>query len=75
MPLPPFLKRVNFNGEVSNKRPSRISHKEGERNDAYCNENAMFISMPLEVYNFEHRFSQNVIKHGCISLSFLQLVV
>ena len=26
---------------------------------------------PLEVYNFELRFSQNVIKHGCICLSFL----
>ena len=26
---------------------------------------------PLEVYNFELCFSQNVIKHGCISLSFL----
>ena len=26
---------------------------------------------PLEVYNFELRFSQNVIKHGCIYLSFL----
>ena len=26
---------------------------------------------PLEVYNFELRFSQNVIKNGCISLSFL----
>ena len=26
---------------------------------------------PLEVYNFELRFTQNVIKHGCICLSFL----
>ena len=26
---------------------------------------------PFEVYNFELRFSQNVIEHGCISLSFL----
>ena len=26
---------------------------------------------PLEVYNFELRFSGNVIQNGCISLSFL----
>ena len=26
---------------------------------------------PLEVYHFELRFSQNVIKNGCISLLFL----
>ena len=31
----------------------------------------MLYLYPLEVYNFELRFSQNVIKHGCISLSFL----
>ena len=41
--LPPFLKGVNFNGEASNKRPSRC--KEGERNDAYCYENGIFISI------------------------------
>ena len=40
---PPFFLTVNFNGEVSNKRPSRISHAKGERNDA-CYENAIFIS-------------------------------
>ena len=31
----------------------------------------MLYLYPLEVYNFEHRFSQNVIKNVCISLSFL----
>ena len=31
----------------------------------------MLYLYPLEVYNFELRFSQNVIKNGCISLSFL----
>ena len=31
----------------------------------------MLYLYPLEVYNFELRFSQNVIKNGCISFSFL----
>ena len=31
----------------------------------------MLYLYPLEVYNFELRFSQNVIPNGCISLSFL----
>ena len=31
----------------------------------------MLYLYPLEVYNFEVRFSQNVISNGCISLSFL----
>ena len=31
----------------------------------------MLCLYPLEVYNFELRFSQNIIQNGCISLSFL----
>ena len=31
----------------------------------------MLYLCPLEVYNFELRFSQKVIKNGCIYLSFL----
>ena len=31
----------------------------------------MLYLYPLEVYNFELCFSQNVIKNGCLSLSFL----
>ena len=31
----------------------------------------MLYLYPLEVYNFELRFSQNSIQNGCISLSFL----
>ena len=31
----------------------------------------MKILYPMEVYNFELRFSANIIQNGCISLSFL----
>ena len=31
----------------------------------------MLYLYPMEVYNFELRFSENVIQNGCISLSFL----
>ena len=55
-PLFFLLKRVNFNGKVSNKR---ISHK-GERNYAYFMK--MLYLYPMEVYNFELRFSENVIQ-------------
>ena len=69
-PLPPFLKRVNFNGEVSNKHPSRIGHAKKEKEMMLIVMKMLYL-YPLEVYNFELRFSQNVIKNGCISLSFL----
>ena len=49
MPPPPFLKRVNFNGDVSNKRPSRC--KEGERNDAFCYEN-IYIHWKFTILSF-----------------------
>ena len=70
MSLPPFLKTVNFNG-VSNKRPSRISHAQKEKEMMLIVMKMLYL-YPLEVlYNFELRFSQNVIKNGCMSLSFL----
>ena len=68
-PPPPFLKRVNFIGEVSNKRPSRISHAKKEKEMMLIVMKMLYL-YPLEVYNFELDFSQNVIKNGCISLSF-----
>ena len=65
-PLPPFLKRVNF--KVLNKCPSRSSPKKEKEMMLVMKMQCLY---PLEVYNFELRFSQNVIKHGYISLSFL----
>ena len=69
-PLPPIIKRVNFNGEVSNKRPSRISHAKKEKEIRLIVMKILYL-YPLEVYNFELHFSQNIIQNGCISLSFL----
>ena len=66
-PPPPFFYWVNFNGEVSNKRPSRISHAKKEKEMMLIVMKMLYL-FPMEVYNFELRFSENVIQNGCISL-------
>ena len=70
-PLPLiFLKRVNFNGGISNKRPSRISHAKKEKEMMLIVMKMLYL-YPMEVYHFELRFSENLIQNGCISVSFL----
>ena len=46
----PFLKRVNFNGEVSNKRPSHISHVKKEKEMMLIVMKMLLYLYPTEVY-------------------------
>ena len=72
-PPPPFLKRVNLNGEVSNKLPSRISHEKKEKEMMLIVMKYIYIQWKFAILSFV--FLKTSFKMAVFLFHFLQLVV